>query len=115
VDDGGVLHPLAAPNLPIVSAQAAVGVPIGPRHGCCGTAAWRNEAVISTDIDTGPLWTDFKHLFLPHGIRAAWSSPIRNREGRVIGTFAFYYRTARGPDVIEQQIVSTCVHLCALS
>jgi diguanylate cyclase (GGDEF)-like protein len=88
--------------------------PIGPRVGSCGTAAFLGKPVAVFDIETDPLWADFKSLALPIGLRACWSSPIKARDNRVVGTFAFYYRTARGPSDLEKMIVSTCVHLCAI-
>src|SRR5690606_1802981 len=46
---------------------------------------------------------------------ACWSSPIHNGDGQVVATFAFYYRSKRGPTDFERQIVATCLHLCALA
>ena len=68
-----------------------------------------------TDIETDPLWEDYKHLALPLGLRACWSSPIKAADGRVIGAFAFYYPRPRGPTQLERQVVSTCLHLCMIA
>ena len=115
VDAEGLLHPLAAPSLPLAYSSAIDNQPIGPRGGSCGTAAFRNEPVIVTDIGSDPLWQDYRALAEPLGLRACWSSPICDRDGRVVATFAFYYRTCRGPDAMESSIVQTCVHLCAIA
>lgn len=115
VDDRGCLQPLAAPSLPAHYAAAIGGVPVGPSVGSCGTAIYRGEPVCVTDIATHPLWKGFEHLVLPLGLRACWSSPIKARDGRVVGSFAFYYDRPRGPDELERQIVATCVHLCAIA
>ncbi len=68
-----------------------------------------------TDIETDPLWADYKALARTYGLRACWSSPIKARDGRVIGTFAFYYLERRGRADVERRIVETCVHVCALA
>ncbi|KQX35361.1 hypothetical protein ASD04_15095 [Devosia sp. Root436] len=115
VDSQGLLHPLAAPSLPLAYSSAIDGVPMGPQAGSCGTAAFRNEPVIVTDIGRDPLWDDYRALAEPLGLRACWSSPIRDRDGRVVATFAFYYRTRRGPNDMERRIVQTCLHLCAIA
>lgn len=115
VDAQGLLRPLAAPSLPDDFSQALDGVPIGPCVGSCGATASRDEAVEVVDIDADPLWVDSRALALPLGLLACWSSPIKARDGRVVGTFAFYYRTRRGPSDLERQIVATCVHLCAIA
>jgi len=115
VDNSGLLHPLASPSLPIHYSDALNGVPIGPSVGSCGTAAFRREEVVVEDIENDPLWADFKALALPVGLMACWSSPIMARDGRVVGTFAFYHRDRVGPNAIERLIVETCVHLCAIA
>ncbi len=115
VDDQQCLRSLAAPSLPPSFCASIDGVPAGPSTGSCGTAAWRNEPVVVTDIATDPLWKDYRDLALPLGLRACWSSPIRGADGKVLGTFAFYYATPRGPSALERQIVDVCVHLSALA
>jgi diguanylate cyclase (GGDEF)-like protein len=115
VDAEGMVHPLAAPSLPQTYSQAIDGVAIGPTAGSCGTAAYRGEAVEVTDIGTDPLWADYRALVGPLGLAACWSSPIKARDGRVIGTFAFYYRTRRGPSECERRIVDASVHVCAIA
>ncbi len=95
VDAERKMRPLAGPRLPTAYCDVIDGAPAGEVAGSCGTAVWRGEPVYVTDIDTDPLWTVYKHLVLPHGLKACWSSPIKLRDGRVAGAFAFYYRTAR--------------------
>lgn len=115
VDSERRLRPLAGPDLPEHYSQALDGVEIGACCGSCGTAAYRGEPVVVTDIANDPLWAPYKELPLPLGLRACWSSPIKARDGRVVGTFAFYYRGCRGPSELELAIVQTCVHLCAVA
>ncbi|MBZ9605515.1 putative bifunctional diguanylate cyclase/phosphodiesterase [Phyllobacterium chamaecytisi] len=115
VDPDQKLHPLAGPSLPDAYSEALDGIEAGPAVGSCGTAAYLGEAVIVSDIKSDPLWADFKALALPLGFRACWSTPIKSRDGRVVGTFAFYYKTVRTPDELERRIVQTCVHLCAIA
>ncbi len=115
VDERGLLHPLAAPSLPAHFSAAIDGVPNGPKHGSCGTAVWRKQPVIVEDIETDPLWEDFRDLALPLNLRACWSSPIQLRNGHIGGTFAFYYREKRGPSVWHEHIVRACVNLCVVA
>jgi diguanylate cyclase (GGDEF)-like protein len=115
VDAQGRLHTLAAPSLPEAYSRSLDGMPSGPAAGSCGTAAWRGAAVEVSDIENDPLWAEFRALVAAIGLRACWSSPIKARDGRVIGTFAFYYRTRRGPAEIERAIVERCVDLCSIA
>ena len=115
VDREARLSPLAAPSLPAHYSQALDGLSIGPSTGSCGTAAYRGEAVTVCDIETDPLWADYKALILPLGLLACWSSPIKFKDGRVAGTFAFYFREKRGPSIWHERVVSACVQLCMLA
>src|SRR5690606_31154699 len=62
VDAQALPHPLASPRLPFSYSSQLDGVAIGPTVGSCGPAAWRKEPVLVTDIETDPLWADFKAL-----------------------------------------------------
>ena len=114
VDADGALHPLASPSLPDDYNNSIDGVRMGPAAGSCGTAAFRRREVTVTDIQTDPLWADFKQLVEPLGLSACWSSPILSA-GRVVGTFAFYFRECRGPTEFERDIVSKCLPLCQIA
>jgi diguanylate cyclase (GGDEF)-like protein/PAS domain S-box-containing protein len=115
VDHEGVLHPLAAPSLPDHYNRAIDGVTAGPVAGSCGTAAWRGEPVNVEDIESDPLWAEYKALALPLGLQACWSSPINLKTGRVAGTFAFYFKEKRGPSSWHEQVVRACVQLCIVA
>lgn len=115
VDRQGRLHPVASPRLPDSYSAALEGLAIGPMAGSCGTAAFRGEPVLAEDISTDVLWRNYKGLVEPLGLKACWSTPIKARGGRVIGTFALYYRKKRGPSRVETLAVETCVHVCAIA
>ncbi|MFJ9532591.1 EAL domain-containing protein [Herbaspirillum sp. NPDC101396] len=115
VDEQGLLHPVAGPSLPEEYSRALEGVAIGPSVGSCGTAAFRAEPVEVTDIATDPLWAEYRHLVLPTGLQSCWSTPIKSADGRVIGTFAFYYHSKRRPDPFHHRLVDVSLHLCALA
>src|SRR5690606_42121862 len=115
VSEDGLLQPLAGPKLPPSYSAALEGVAIGPGVGSCGTAAYSGEAVLVEDIESDPLWADYKELALSAGLRACWSTPIKDNRGRVLGTFAFYYRDPRGPSDFHQRLLKVLVHLCSLA
>ena len=103
--DGKVLRHGAAPALPAAYMAAIDGSEIGPCAGSCGTAAFSGRPVYVTDIATDPLWADYKHLALQHGLRACWSTPILDAQQAVIGTFAIYHLTTRGPTEEEIEAI----------
>ncbi len=95
--DGQHLRHGAAPSLPDAYNRAIDGGAIGPSVASCGTAAFRGEQVVVSDIATDPLWSDYRELALSHGLRACWSTPIRALDGQVLGTFGLYYNRPRAP------------------
>jgi PAS domain S-box-containing protein len=105
----------AAPSLPISYADAIDGIVIGPSVGSCGTAAYRAERVIVSDIAADQLWANFRDLALAHGLRACWSTPILSSEGKVLGTFATYYREPRNPTPQEHHVIERITHLASIA
>jgi signal transduction histidine kinase len=113
--NAGCLRHGAAPSLPVPYVQAIDGIMIGPSVASCGTAAYRGEPVAVLDIAADPLWTDFRELALGHGLRACWSTPILSSEGKVMGTFAIYYREPRVPSPYEHTIIERITHLASIA
>jgi PAS domain S-box-containing protein len=102
-------------SLPDQFIQNIDGSQIGPNAGSCGSAAHLGERVIVEDIATHPYWNDYRHLALPLGLRACWSSPIFSPERDVLGTFAMYYREPRRPNARELVWVDRATHLAAIA
>jgi formate hydrogenlyase transcriptional activator len=105
----------AAPRLPNSYIEAIDGVAIGPTGGSCITAAYRSAPVVVSDIAVDPLWADYRHLPLAHGLRACWSAPIISSEGKVLGTFAMYYREPRSPSPQDLYVLEQIASLAAIS
>jgi PAS domain S-box-containing protein len=105
----------AAPSLPIKYTEAIDGLVIGPCVGSCGTAAYRAEPVIVSDIASDPLWANFRDLALGHGLRACWSTPILSSADKVLGTFAIYYRQPRSPTPQEHELIEQITHLASIA
>lgn len=104
-DDGAHLVHGAAPSLPDDYSRAIDGMEIGETAGSCGTAAFRGERVIVTDIGRDPLWEPFRKLAREHGLEACWSQPIFSADKKVLGTFALYYPEPRSPDRKDLEII----------
>lgn len=113
--DGLHVHYGAAPNLPEAYNRALEGAAIGPNAGSCGTAAYRREPVIVTDIATDPLWADYRELARTFGLRACWSTPIISSEGKVLGTFAMYYREPRSPRGEDFELIARTTHIAGIA
>ncbi|MBX9613115.1 MAG: PAS domain S-box protein [Burkholderiales bacterium] len=114
LDEHGLLQHGAAPDLPAAYNSAVVGLPIGPCAGSCGTAAFRKSRVVVCDIHQDPLWAEYKALAMQHGLRACWSTPMVDQQGRVLGTFALYHREPHTPSAHELELVDTVAQVTGL-
>ncbi len=114
-DDGDHVRHGAAPSLPEDYVKAVDGAAIGPKNGSCGTAMYRGEPVIVTDIFTDPLWDDYRELVAGSDLRACWSTPILSGRGKVLGSFAMYYHEPRTPSGEEAGLTQVATRIAGLA
>jgi PAS domain S-box-containing protein len=113
--DGQRLEGGFAPNLPAAYNRAVDGIPIGEGVGSCGTAAHRREVVVAADIQTDPLWTDFRELAAEHDLRSCWSTPILASGGQIVGTFAIYHSEPGAPSAPAREVVELLARTAAVA
>jgi PAS domain S-box-containing protein len=114
-EDGQHVRHGAAPSLPEAYRDAIDGLCIGPKAGSCGTAMYRREPVVVTDILQDPLWESFRDLVQPYGFRACWSIPILTHSGEALGSFAMYYSEPRSPGPAETRALEMATHLAGIA
>ncbi len=116
VDAGGnCLRHGAARQLPDDYLAAVDGIGIAPGVGTCAAAAARGEAVFTPDFETDAAWDGLRQLPLGLGLRGAWSMPIRDSRGTVLGTIGTYFREPRLPEEREIRIVEVLAEIAALA
>jgi GAF domain-containing protein len=113
--DGNHIQHGAAPSLAPQYVKAVDGAPIGPKQGSCGTAMYRGKPVVVTDIFEDPLWEDYRGLAEGTGLRACWSTPIMSSKGKVLGSFAMYYKEPRTPTGEESKFTSVATYIAGLA
>src|SRR5258706_6311840 len=113
--NGRCLRRGAGPSFPEAFLAAVDGVEIGPCVGSCGTAAYRKEQVIVSDIATDPLWGDYRELALAYGLRSGWSTPILSSDGSVLGVFRIYGRESRSPTPQHYHTTKQITHLASVA
>ncbi|WP_454576843.1 EAL domain-containing protein [Mesorhizobium sp. PL10] len=113
--DGMHLRHGAAPSLAKAYMSAIDGSAIGPKTGSCGTAAYRREPVVVTDILQDPLWEDYRDLAAPYGYRSCWSTPILSHQGVVLGVFAMYSMSVREPTETETRLIEFTTHIAGIA
>jgi diguanylate cyclase (GGDEF)-like protein/PAS domain S-box-containing protein len=109
------LYTGAAPSLPADYNRQIDSLLIGPNGGSCGTAAYRGERVIVTDIAADPLWVDFHELALSYNLCSCWSQPILSSQDQVLGTFALYHPQSHIPTAEELDIMRSASYLAGIA
>jgi diguanylate cyclase (GGDEF)-like protein/PAS domain S-box-containing protein len=114
-NDGKTLRTGAAPSLPNFYNQAIDGLEIGDNLGSCGTAAFRGERVIVEDIEVHPYWTEFRGLASKARLQSCWSQPFKNKDGKILGTFAIYHHQISHPTENELTLIADYANLAQLA
>ncbi|MEO5670944.1 MAG: GAF domain-containing protein [Ramlibacter sp.] len=109
LDEQGLLRNGASPNLPADYLDAIDRLKPDPGLGTCAAAAATGEIVLTPDFESDGKWAELKHLPLSIGYRGAWSMPIKDPQGRVLGTFGTYYPDRRSPNPQEMAAVARLV------
>ncbi len=101
LDKNGLLRNGASPRLPYDYLSAIDGLKPDPNVGTCAAAAATGSMVITLDFYADDKWAELRHLPLALGFAGAWSMPIKNPTGKVLGTFGTYFREKREPSQTE--------------
>src|SRR5215472_7914436 len=91
--DGQHLRFAAAPSFPAVVQNTRI--PIGPKSGACGAAAFYRSPILIVDTSSDELGPEFRDFAAQYGLRSCWSMPIISSKGALLGTFALYYLDPR--------------------
>jgi GAF domain-containing protein len=113
----GRLGDVIAPRLPQDYAVALekANLPIAEGVGSCGTAMFRGELVVVTDIANDPLWQDYKNFALPYGLQACSSMPIFASDRTLLGTFGIYYREQKAPQDQELDWIAQAANIAGIA
>lgn len=114
-EDGRHLHIGAGPSLPKEYLDSIEGLEIGPMVGSCGTACYTASRVIVEDIAADRRWDGLRDLALEANLRACWSEPVITSSGKVVGTFAMYFRQPRAPTRSELETIVVAAHLVGIA
>jgi GAF domain-containing protein len=105
LDKEGLLRNGASPNLPRDYLDAIDRLRPHPEIGTCAAAAATGNIVLTPDFRADEKWAELRHLPLSLGFAGAWSMPIKDRAGLVLGTFGTYFRESREPTLHERRHV----------
>lgn len=109
IDEDGLLRNGASPRLPRDYLEAIDRLRPDPKVGTCAAAAATGCIVLTPDFRVDDKWAELRHLPMALGFAGAWSHPIKDGDGRVLGTFGTYFRECREPTAAERRSVERLV------
>ena len=109
--DGRHLREGSGGSLPSEYVRKMDGIEIGPDAGACGSAVFRDQTVICSDIATDYRWVTVREMALGFGLRACWSVPIHDSRKRVLGTVAVYQSRVAAPHPQELRVIEAGARL----
>lgn len=114
LDRDGLLRDAASPNLPADYLKAIDRLKPHPSVGTCAAAAATGSVVVTCDFMADDKWAELRHLPLSLGFVGAWSMPIKNETGKVLGTLGTYFRDRRTPTQDEVKSIETLASAASL-
>ncbi|HEY4492742.1 MAG TPA: PAS domain S-box protein, partial [Acidobacteriota bacterium] len=58
---------------------------------------------------------DYRNVFLFHGLRSCWSTPVFDETHRVLATFAIYFRRPALPEPLHLSLMDIATHVAAIA
>jgi GAF domain-containing protein len=105
LDEAGLLRNGCSPKLPYDYLTAIDGLKPNANVGTCAAAAATGNPVMTLNFQADNKWAELRHLPIALGFVGAWSMPIKDSEGKVLGTFGTYYREQHSPSAEEIEAV----------
>jgi signal transduction histidine kinase/ActR/RegA family two-component response regulator len=105
----------SAPNLPEEVFSAFDGFEVNGNVGSCGPAVTYNKTIIVENIQIDPKWNGFEDFASKNQLGGCWSTPIRNVEGKVLGTFCCFFYEPRKPTQEEMEKVHFAAYLAGIA
>jgi GAF domain-containing protein len=110
--EGIALHHIT--GMPKAYAPHVDGFPIGPESLACGLAAGIGRPIITRDVIEDPLWKPWLWLAKEFEYRACWSFPVESSTGKILGTFAMYYKKPREATQRDLDVAATLTRAASL-
>ena len=101
-------------GMPQAYAKHVDGFPIGPQSLACGLAAATGRPIITRDVIEEPRWKPWLWLAKEFDYRACWSFPVETSAGKMLGSFAMYYKEPREATQRDLDLAQTLTRAASL-
>ncbi|HJS92538.1 MAG TPA: EAL domain-containing protein [Steroidobacteraceae bacterium] len=106
---------VVAPRLPFKLRTALEHCAVDIRNGSCAASVYLGRQVLVADIATDPFWEQRREQALEAGLRAAWSTPIKAGDGRVLGALGVYHSSSGLPGQRELRIIDHAAQIAGIA
>jgi len=113
--DGQVFSYLVAPRVPQKLRAALEHCQVDIRNGSCAASVYLGRQVLVADIAKDPFWEQPRRHALEAGLNAAWSTPIKATDGRVLGALGVYHSSSGLPGQRELRIMDHAAQIAGIA
>jgi len=93
-------------GMPEDYAECVDGFKIGPESLACGLAVHTGQPVITPDVTKEARWKPWLGVAEKFDYRACWSFPVETSGGKVVGTFAMYFKEPRDATSRDRELAA---------
>ncbi|MDE2447632.1 MAG: EAL domain-containing protein [Gammaproteobacteria bacterium] len=113
--DGQSFSYLVSPRLPPKLRAALERCAVEIRNGSCAAAVYLGRQVLVADIATDPFWEEPREHALAAGLHAAWSTPIKAADGRLLAALGVYHSSSGLPGQREMRIMDHAAQIAGIA
>jgi len=106
---------LVAPRLPAKLRAVLQRCEVDIRNGSCAASVYLGRQVLVADIATDPFWEQPRAQAVEAGLSAAWSTPIKAADGRILGALGVYHSTSGLPGQRDLRIIDHAARLAGIA
>lgn len=113
--DGAGFSYLVSPRMPAKLRQALEHCAADIRNGSCAASVYLGRQVLVADIGTDPFWEQPRAHALEAGLNAAWSTPIKAADGRMLGALGVFHSASGLPGQRELRIMDHAAQIAGIA
>ena len=113
--EGHSFEYVVAPKMSATLRAALEHSAIDIRNGSCAAAVCLGRQVLVADVAKDPFWERHREQARAAGLKASWSTPIKDADGRVLGCLGVYHSTAGLPGQRELRILAHAAQIAGIA
>jgi diguanylate cyclase (GGDEF)-like protein/PAS domain S-box-containing protein len=106
---------IVGPRLPAALRRVLEGGSANIRNGSCAAAVYLGRQVLVANIADDPFWEQHRALALEAGFAAAWSTPIKAADGKLLAALGVYHSTSGLPGQRELRIMDHAAQIAGIA